>query len=202
MPQSISSSVQLLVEGREPEGFFEALIKHGAFGNVQLHNFGGINELRPFLHAFAKMPDFCRVTSVGIIRDAEQNPAGAFESVQNSLRYAGMPVPDAPGQRAGEHPAVAVMILPDNKQAGMLETLLCESFADDPVNTCINSFFQCLEKSQGHAAYRPFKARARVFLATRPDPHLSVGVAAKRGYWNLDHTALEPIRTFLHELNS
>ena len=108
-------------------------------------------------------------------------------------------MPHEPRQRVGEHPAVAVTILPDNMRAGMLETLLCESFADEHVNTCIDAFFKCVEESQGHAVRRPEKARARVFLATRPDPHLSVGVAAKRGYWNLDHAALEPVLTFLRD---
>ena len=46
----------------------------------------------------------------------------------------------------------------------------------------------------------PYKARARAYLATKRDPHLSVGVAAKRGYWQLDHPVLQPLRGFLQNL--
>ena len=38
------------------------------------------------------------------------------------------------------------------------------------------------------------------FLATKPDSYPSVGIAAKKGYWPLDHEALEPARTFLQSV--
>lgn len=44
------------------------------------------------------------------------------------------------------------------------------------------------------------KARAHAWLATQPLPHVSVGVAALRGYWNLDHQALDAARQFLTAL--
>ena len=62
----------------------------------------------------------------------------------------------------------------------MLETLLCETFGEEDVCTCIDEFFACVKELQGADPRKPFKARARVYLATKPDPHLSVGVAAKR----------------------
>ena len=81
----------------------------------------------------------------------------------------------------------------------MLETLLCKTFAGSGVDGCIDGFFRCAEES-GSAIHRPDKARARAFLATMPDPHLSVGVAAKRGCWDLDHGAFDRVRNFLMSL--
>ena len=199
-PQAIESEVQLLVEGRDTKGFFEALTSHLALENLQIQDFGGIGDLRTFLPAFVKLSDFSIVSSIGIVRDAENNASGAFESVRGSLERAGLPVPDAIARCVGDHPAVAVMILPGQGQPGMLETLLCETIREEAVDPCIDSFFKCVTKIQGEPPQRPYKARARAFLATTQDPHLSVGVAAKRGYWNLNHLALEPVRSFLRSI--
>lgn len=92
------------------------------------------------------------------------------------------------------------MILPGENQNGMLETVLCMSISGCEVDDCIDQFFGCVEDEAGISIRRREKARARVYLATRPDPHLSVGVAAKRGYWNLNHGAFEGVRNFLCEL--
>ena len=198
-PRGINADIQLLVEGRDQEGFCEGLIQHLALQGVQLQDFGGVGELQKFLSLLVKTPDFSRVTSVGIVRDAEASETGAFESVQQGLARAGLPVPDQTGQRVGGPPAVTVMILPGDNRTGMLETLLCETFGDEGVRTCIDEFFQCVETLQG-AVNRREKARSRAYLATKPDPHLSIGVAAKRGYWNLDHPVLHPLRTFLQDI--
>ena len=81
----------------------------------------------------------------------------------------------------------------------MLETLLCRTFAGTAVDRCIDGFFQCAEES-GSSIHRPDKARARAYLATTRDPHLSVGVAAKAGHWEPDHAAFDGVRRFLRAL--
>ncbi|MXY68845.1 MAG: hypothetical protein F4Y47_09835 [Acidobacteriia bacterium] len=183
-------------------GFFEALIQDLALEEVQIQDFGGVAELRTFLPVFVGSSGFSRVTSLGIVRDAETSAGGAFESVQGSLAGAGLPVPQAPGQRVGDRPAVTAMILPGGNRTGMLETLLNETLCGDNVLTCIDDFFRCVEEHCGEPTHRPEKARSHAYLATKRDPHLSVGFAAKRGYWNLKHQALEPLRTFLREVAS
>ena len=44
------------------------------------------------------------------------------------------------------------------------------------------------------------KACAHVFIATKPQPHVSVGVAAKKGYLDLNHVQFADVRNFLREL--
>lgn len=93
-PKELTHPKQLLVEGRDAVSFFTALLKHLGISGIQIQNFGGIQELRPFLKALRNEPGFEeRITSLGVIRDAETNPQGAFQSVQNALQAAGMPVP-------------------------------------------------------------------------------------------------------------
>ena len=200
-PNTIESKIQLLVEGNDQRNFFEAFIDHLSLADIQIQNFGGVTDLRPFLSILVKRSGFREtVKSVGIVRDAEISAQAAFQSVQSSLSNAGLPVPNQPERRAGSSPAVPVLILPGNNRPGMLETLLNETFADTPVDDCINAFFGCVEAASGVPTQRPHKARAQAYLATKPEPHLSVGVAAKRDYWNLDHPVFDQLRQFLRAL--
>jgi hypothetical protein len=196
-PTRIEEPVQLLVEGKDVKNFFEIFIRHVAVPNaVQIQDFGGVKELRRFLGSFVKSPGFERVESIGIVRDAEQSATGARQSVQDSLRHAGLPMPGEAGGSDGL--AVKVLILPGGEEErGMLETLLCRSVADDPVNGCIETFFDCVGSVPGTEIRRPDKARAQAYLATRPVPQISVGVAAREGYWPLDHHAFAEVRDFL-----
>ena len=198
--EEIKSEIQLLVEGNDQRNFFEAFIDHLSLENIQIQNFGGVNELRNFLPAFVNMPNFQIVQSLGIVRDAETSAGSAFQSVQSSLRNAGLPVPDSPAKRTGISPAVTVLILPGDSRSGMLETLLCESFADTSVDHCIDEFFTCVENLPDVSIKNPYKARANAYLTTKPDPHVSVGVAAKNKYWNLDHSVFGNVRDFLQRI--
>ena len=200
-PKEITSRVQLLVEGNDQRNFFEAFIKHLSLADIQIRNFGGVNELRAFLLALANAPGFREaVQSVGIVRDAETSAQAAFQSVQSSLENAGLPVPNQPERRAGSSPAVTVLILPGNNRSGMLETLLNETFANTPEEACINAFFDCVEALPTVSINNPDKARAYAYLTTKPNPHHSVGMAAKQSYWDLDHDVFSRVRQFLRAL--
>ena len=200
MATQVESSIQLLVEGNDQRNFFEAMVEHMALADVQVQNFGGVRELRGYLAAFVNMPGFSIVRRIGIVRDAETSAASAFGSVQSSLRNAGLPVPAQPAMETGGEPSVSVLVLPLDAESGMLETLLCMTFAGTPLDHCIDQLFECVDAAGLDAPKRPEKARCRAWLATKPEPHLSVGVAAKRGYWDLEHPALEGVRTFLMAL--
>ena len=198
--EEIKSAIQLLVEGNDPRNFFEAFIEHLSLANIQIQNFGGVYELRGFLRALVNAPGFQTVQSIGIVRDAETSAERAFQSVQSSLERAKLPMPDSPAERTDTNPAVTVLILPGDSRQGMLETLLCESFADTSVDHCIDDFFKCVESLPDVSIERSDKARAHAYLTTKPNPHFSVGVAAKNDYWNLDHNVFSTVRDFLQTI--
>ena len=211
-PASIGHSVQLLVEGNDPRNFFGKFIAHLDLAGVQVQDFGGVKDLKGFLEGFVLAPGFSGVRTIGIVRDAETRsdrkattktrpaPAvSAFQSVQSSLRHVGLPVPERPTEETGTVPAVNVFILPGNGGGGMLETLLCRTFAGTDVDRCIDGFFGCVEELR-NPIERPDKARARAYLMTRPHPHVSVGVAAQKGYWDFDHEVFDGVRRFLTSL--
>ena len=192
----IGSSVQLLVEGKDAENFFRGFVRRLSLPEIEVRDFGGVDQFRRVLAAFVVAPNFGTVRSIGVVRDAEQSAEAAFQSVRDSLARADLPTPGRPGESAGENPSVRVLILPGGGQPGMLETLLCRTLTEHPMTQCIDDFLRCAEES-GQRVRRPDKARAHAWLATQPLPHVSVGVAALKGYWNLDHEALEGVRRFL-----
>ena len=201
LPTGLSRQKQLLVEGNDQRNFFEAFARHlGVAEALQICDFGGVDQLRGFLAAFVKMPDFGSVRSVGIVRDAERSEDAAFRSVQSSLENASLAVPNALSRPTGENPQVTVLILPGDGHSGMLETVLCRTLVDDGTNRCIDDFFECVEGLPDMTIDNPDKARAFAYLATQRNPHHSVGVAAKAGVWDLDHAAFEGIRDFLRGL--
>ena len=202
MPTRIATDIQLLVEGNDGKNFFRHFCQHLSPTSIEVHDFGGINNFKCYLPAFVNISGFGNVTRLGIIRDAEDDAAAAFQSVQSVVKNAGLCPPDDVQTFSAGTPTVGVLILPGDKQSGMLETLLCQTFADQPENSCIDEFFRCLESQTNQSLKRPDKSRAHAFLSTTDYPQLSVGVAAQKGYWNLDHDAFIHVRDFLTKLAS
>ena len=196
----IAATVLLLVEGNDQRNIFEAIVDHLELPDIQIRNFGGVNELRHYLAAFVNVADFSTVRRLGVVRDAEASASSALESVQSALRNADLAVADVAAALAPGAPNGGVLVLPDGADSGMLETMLCRTFAGTPVDRCIDELFACVDAVLPNRPKRPEKARCRAWLSTQPEPHLSVGVAAKRGYWDLDHGAFAGVRTFLNTL--
>src|SRR5947208_2162630 len=89
----ITTTGQLLVEGRLAEMFFREMIDACGLTNlVELRTFGDISKdsLRSYLELFTQKAAFKeQAKRLGIIRGAETQPAiGAFQSVQSALREA------------------------------------------------------------------------------------------------------------------
>lgn len=159
---SIEAPTQLLVEGNDQRNFFEAFAAHFGLHDVQVRSFGGVDELRGFLAGFVRMPGFATVRGLGVVRDAEGSAADAFRSVRPALENAGLAPPPASGRFGGGAPKTGVLILPDGEGPGMLETLLCRTFAGLEIDRCIESFFACVEALPETAVRTPDKARFRL----------------------------------------
>lgn len=188
---SINQPRLLLVEGNDDMRFFEVMIEHCDRDDIQVLKFDGISKLRGYLSTLVVTPGWDRVVSLGIVRDADNDAESAKASVRGAVENARLQMD---GSAA---PRVSLLVLPDGGHPGMLETLLCGSFADSRLNDCIDEFFACCAERAGVSVRRMEKARAHAYLATREDPHVSVGVAAQKGYWDLDHPAFEQLRGFI-----
>ena len=196
--QIISRSKLLLVEGENERRFFVALLGRLELSDgLQVLNYGGKTQLRPFLSTLHLAPGYSDLTALGVTRDADESFASAFQSICSSLGNAGLGVPDQTRVLTSGKPSVSVFVLPNCSSPGMLETLNLSAVQDDPAMLCVERYFQCLEESASIPSKNPDKARAHAFLASRTKPELRVGEAAEAGYWQLDSPVYDPLKSFL-----
>jgi hypothetical protein len=200
IPLKISKPKLLIVEGRDEECFFCALIEHLGKNDIQVAGIGGKDKLRMNLKGLIKDPGFSKVGSLGIVRDADTDPTAAFQSVRESLRACMLPSPKKPLNPAKGVPRVAVMIIPPHKQQGALEDLCLEAIAEDSALICVDQYFACLDQQKIDQPKSLSKAKVRVFLASREDPTLPLGISAQKGYWPLDSKAFSTVKDFLKSL--
>ncbi len=162
----ITESKVLAVEGKDEEKLFSALRAYLNLPNIEIRELGGRYSFRAKISALKATSGFAeKVTSLGVVRDADENPAGAFQSVCDALEKASLPRPTAPLQPVGDAPQV--MILPDGETPGMLEDLCLRSVAEDPAMPCVDEYFRCLEERLEELPKNPSKAQVRAFLASR-----------------------------------
>lgn len=165
----ITQPKQLLVEGKDEVNFFEEFISILNLENIKVRDIGGKTRLADRLEALWTGAGHEVIASIGIVRDADRDPNGAFDSICGALQTVGLPTPAAPLQCVGDIPRVTVMIVPDEGEEGMLETLCLESVADDPAMLCVEEYFECLENQIALEEFpcNPAKAKVRAFLTTR-----------------------------------
>jgi hypothetical protein len=181
------------VEGDTPAHFFEALLKELRLeSQIEVRNFGGNSQLGTFLKALALDAGFRQVTSLGIVRDAEDDPTAAQQSVQSAIQAARLP----------SGVGVQWAILPDGKSPGQIETLCMRSVRDDPVYECTVRFFESLKNKHIQVARggRCCKHFARVFMAGKDCPELFVGQGAYKKVWPFCHPAFNELKDFLSGL--
>ena len=193
----------LLVEGDTPMHFFEALLKElGLHTEVEVRKFGGVGDFKTFLINLASTAEFTSiVTSVGVIRDAEDKPATAARtSVEAAFNAAGLTSVRTPPIRT------AVYILPDDTNQGMIETLCMDAVKSEPAlanaHSCVEEFFACLARSGINLPPQPrlSKHKTQAFLATRPEAQMFPGIAASRGYWPFANPVFDKLKQFLRTL--
>jgi hypothetical protein len=190
----------LIVEGKDEEIFLGAFIAHLGLTDIQVAEVGGKKNIKPALKAIAKEPPFSKVEALGVTRDADTDPSAAFKSVKAALAAAGLPSPKKPLHPVKGPPRVNVMILPSSDRKGALEDLCLEAIGHDPINTCVDEFFDCLQEKDLALPKKLSKAKVRVFLSSRQNPTLPLGLAALKGYWPFDNAAFEPLMKFLKSL--
>ncbi len=191
---------QLFVEGRQDELFFDAFMRRLGIYDVQIQDCRGKDNLGPLLEAISQDTDFHLVQSIGIVRDADTSAASAFQSVQGSLRNAGLSVPNEMLVASEGSPKIAVFVMPDNSAGGALEDLCLATLEGDPAMPCVADFLQCVNGVVETPPQNVAKARMHAFLASREDSELRLGEAAQRGYLPWGNAAFESLTEFLTNL--
>lgn len=187
----------LLVEGKDEVQFLTALFNVKNIQNVQVIDTGGRDKFKKDFLTLKNTPGFNKVTSLGIIQDADDNAQDRFDSICSTLEKCSLPAPDQMASFTSETPKVGIFILPDCQSEGMLESLCLSTIkSKNKVLKCIDDFIQCLEQKPKNID----KARCRAFLSAMQEDTPSLGVAAQKGYWNFDSDKLKPLLDFLSNL--
>ena len=201
-PRQIEAPKQVLVEGRDAEEFFKALLDALSLQrHVQVQDYGGISQLRPFLKGLVAAPGFDDlVRCVAVVRDAERRAGAALQSVCDALRMVSLAVPEQAGQYADGPPRTGVFIFPDGVSPGMLEDLCLKAVEDDCATECVNEYFGCLSTREVPPSKNLQKARLQAFLASRERPGLLLGQAAHAGYFPWGSKAFLDLINFVRAL--
>ena len=199
MQVSIEQEKLLVVEGADDKRLFNALLRHIGVSGIQVVGTGGKDNIRQRLKVITQSPDFSKVTSIGVVRDADANAGSALQSVQDALKDANLPSPDAPLSLAEGDIRVAVLIAPYGKPSGAIEDVCLESVAGDAAMGCAQDYLNCIKDSVAEAEQpnNLRKAKAQAFLASRKRPGLRLGEAAEAGYWDFEHAAFDPFKRLL-----
>jgi hypothetical protein len=194
LPQPVRLAKVLLVEGETPLNFFDALTRHlGLSSQIEIRSYGGIDDLTQFLSTFVTTTEFkTTVKTLGIVRDAEDNAGAARQSIEAVIAAANVP----------QGIAVRSFLLPDNTDAGMIETLMQQSVANTPLFGCVHEFFRNTPTAGFTlpAGVIAAKHRVQAYLAARDDIQVMPGIAASRGAFPFAHAAFQPISDFLRSL--
>ena len=194
--EDITKHKLLIVEGTDEQNFFKAFLRHLSLDDIQVMNMRGKSKIRAKLRALTLAPNFSDVTSLGIIRDADDEPSGAFQSVCDALKGAGLVAPRRQLSFTRGNPKTGIMVLPQPGSKGMLEDVCLNSINDTQEMDCIIKYLDCIKKHTGTLPSNISKSKLYSFLATK-EPGLRLGEAALRSVWRWDNPAFEQIKRFL-----
>jgi hypothetical protein len=201
----IRSDRLLLVEGRDEVNLFDALMKHclDAEPTVQVIDAGGKDRfpknLRALSTAARARPS---LRAIGVVRDADDDAAGAFRSIIDHVRNAGYEPPVVHREFSDATPSIGVFIVPNGEEPGAIETLCRRSKEGDAAAACVDDFLSCLDEHAAMKSANVDKSFAHAYLATTENPVARVGEGAMQRAWNFDSPAFVELVDFLRELAS
>ena len=203
MSRRILADTLLLVEGRDEENLFRALIdRHlGAATGIQVIGAGGVDKFPVNLDAI-RIAVRARPTlrSIGVVRDADDNAEAAFRSVYDHLQNAGFAPPAAHSEFSDANPSIGVFIVPDGSEPGAIESLCRRSVEGTDAARCVNEYMQCLQDHDAMHSRSADKSFAHAYLATTANPVARVGEGAQGGVWDFDSPAFSQLSQFLRDL--
>ncbi len=198
--QGISSKNILAVEGKDEVNFFNALLKHQEIKNIQLIDIGGKDQFKFKFEALSILDNFQDIEKIGFVRDAEEKEAHhAFKSICKVLSDHSFPTPSEINSIADGFPKVGVFIMPNNKDAGMLENLCLESIRNTYQEKCIDLFFECVERyCLGEFSRLNLPKSKLLSYFSMKSPYVnSLGIAALKDHFDFDHECFNKIKGFL-----
>ncbi len=191
----------VLCEGKDEVSVISGLCEASGIAGLTIESFDGKNRLREVLTELPKRPEFVRkeVESLGILLDADQDPAAMWQKLRNDVQAALGVTLTGQAAFAGEHPRVAGLLIHGKDGRGMLEDLCLEAVRDQSGFPCVEEYFRCLAQRTGQQTFHA-KARFRAWMASQSEFELHVGKAAEKGHLPWPNPAFDGLRAFLKSL--
>jgi hypothetical protein len=207
-PITVEKTKLLLVEGTDDKDFFIVLLNQLQMreSDIQIIPVNGKEKFIPLLQLISKVEGFSALTHLGLVRDADNNAQSAFDSLANSVKKVGL-MPPTKGDtfrmdKTGV--SVGIFIMPKKFEEGMLEDLCLASVQESEVMPCINRLVECLKetlpKEQQPKNFSKMKAHA--FLAAMPEMVNTIGLGARKGYWDFNAACMKDIKDFLKQFDA
>lgn len=191
----------LAVEGKDECYFFEALLDDMGITECQIYDIKGKDNFKAKIPALVKTSDldFEIVKVFAIIRDADGDHLGAFESISSIVKRTGLKEPLKVGTFSDGNPKVGIFIMPGHSENGMLEDLCLQTVKNQPVMKHVDHYIDCVQKIEDGPKIIA-KAKAQVYLASKPVTVYSTGLGAKKKYWDFTSDALVRLKEFLENM--
>jgi hypothetical protein len=190
----------LAVEGRDEVNFFTKWLEVLGINDVAITEVVGKRQFKTKLPALLKT-DLVEESILAIVRDADGDATGAFDSLvgtltdtKNDLPFP-LSIPEAQRRFTNGKPTLGIFIIENE-----LEDLCLNALAFPEVLPCVDSFFNCLPEERLGEIKKPNKAKVNAYLSAMPKDTDTVGIGAQKGYWNFNAPALDDLRTFLEAL--
>ncbi|MFL5698973.1 MAG: DUF3226 domain-containing protein [Ktedonobacteraceae bacterium] len=130
----------ILVEGVEDGRLYEMACKFAGVSNkIEIRSVGGKGEFTNALKVIVSLGQ--HLQTIAVIRDADDDPKAAFQSVCDAMKNAGLPYPALPGDLSPEREgkSTAVLIVPPDKP-GCIESICWSSLSEHPIVACGEEF--------------------------------------------------------------
>lgn len=191
----------ILVEGADDQAIISELISMEGLENFQVHDMNGKDQWQRRLGVISKAPEFIsNVVALGLVKDADALPSGAWDSCRFALERSGLPVPKAPVVTASGKPSTAVLIVPSLNDSGAIEELCLKSFDEDRMR-CVENYFDCLA-SKYPTTKRTSKGLVQAYLGGLEEPLRDLTLAAAKRKIDLNHSCFDDARQLLQNLAS
>lgn len=205
----ISSSVYMLVEGKDEEAFFNKFFQKNQSletlnlnDNIQIESIRGIDNLEATIGALITRTGFEKIKILLIVRDADNSHKSSFDSVCHILNKHGLPSPLNINDfsESGESITTGVYILPGKIEdiAGNMLENLCLSIPDNPlIMPYIDDYLQHIIDNPDIVNPKNIhKSKLLVFLASHKDVPNTLGLGTQKNYFDLNHVNLNLLVEF------
>lgn len=172
--------------------------------DIQVEDFGGIDDLGDYLSMLKEIKGFSKVRSLLIVRDAERDAPTAVSNVRSALSANSLAVPNIPCEWVKGHPSVGFILFPSCSATpinGTLEDLCLEIMKTDEVIQNVDRFIKELQSAGKRTFPRVHKSKIHsYFSVTEPYVSLKIGEAGKAGAYDWSHEKMQRVAGFIKEI--